>query len=106
MKRVLLFVSIVFVGLFLENRLNKSSDEQVVQATVTSVERIKNKRKGDKPFLYRVSVRYENNFGRSLKSSFITRRLPSFNKGETINVSYPLSNPSSVSYQRNKAYRL
>ncbi|MEL6720822.1 MAG: DUF3592 domain-containing protein [Bacteroidota bacterium] len=105
MKRVLLFVAIMLTGLFFENRLNKSPNQQATTATVTSVEKIKNKKKGDKPFVYRVNVSYENDFGRQLESSFTARSRPAFDKGEEIPVIYSFADPSSVHYERKKIFR-
>jgi len=100
MKHILLLIAIMLIGLFIESRLNKSSDQQVVQATVVSVKKIKNKRKGSRPFVYQVRVKYNSSFGRSHDSSFITQSRPYFQKGEKINIVYSISKPSKVNPRR------
>ncbi|MEM8523463.1 MAG: hypothetical protein AAGG68_02410 [Bacteroidota bacterium] len=106
MKRVLLFVAIMLVDLLVQDHLNKSSNLQVVEATVISVEKVKNIRKGDKPFMYKVNMRYENDFGRSHETSFIARRRPNFQKDAAIAVAHSPSNPSTIRYQKERIYGL
>lgn len=95
MKNVLLLAAAVVVGLF-TNLLLQPSAHSTTSAQVLSIQKVRNTKKGDKPFVYRVHLLYETTSGRRQQSSMISRRLPAYRIGDEIAVAYEWNRPNRV----------
>ncbi|MEM0991839.1 MAG: DUF3592 domain-containing protein [Bacteroidota bacterium] len=96
MKKVLLIAAAIILGFFIQKHRQDRANEIQAKATVMDIQKVKNTRKGDKPFVYKIDVRFENEFDRVQKSSFISRRLPSYRRGEVITINYNANNPTQA----------
>ncbi|MEM1325681.1 MAG: DUF3592 domain-containing protein [Bacteroidota bacterium] len=99
MKRILLLAAAIVAGLF-ANSLLQQPNHSATSAEVLSIQKIRNTRKGDKPFVYRVHLLYETSSGRKERSTIVSRQLPSYSVGEIIDVQYHPAKPNRVQPMR------
>jgi hypothetical protein len=104
MKNVLLLAAAVVVGLF-TNRLVQPTTYSTTSAQVLSIQKVRNVKKGDKPFVYRVDLLYETTSGRQQRSRMTARQLPTYKIGDAIMVQYQTNRPNRVQAVKRKKKR-